>query len=268
MQPPSWNLELIPFIEHEASKHQGRSSVGFSLTKISNALEGLEKGELVAIVAPPGEGKTQLGRTIALDFIAKGMNVVYCTYELTMAQMLNMFTLAGLESCDTKHLLLAPKEHLVKDILFIEKLMEENRKNMVDCLIIDDIHALEERYGFNQPDNTALFLRALAGRLKTLAIKSNCIVITMAHLRKDAIRGKENSLSDIAYSGGLGQVADTILAIRQEAQDLATIEITKSRWAGKKIKVKVKSIDKRFVELQDYEYPPTEIVNKFRSNSL
>lgn len=249
-QIPKWDKSIIPLVDHPSSQSSGRRGINFSLPKLSKAVEGIEKGELVAIVAPPGEGKSQLGRTLALDFIKQAANVLYLTFELSLAQSLAMFQSAGLNEMESKKLLLAAKEHTVKDIAFVEKIMEENR-GTVDCLIIDDFHSLEEKYGFKQPDNTAMFLRALAGKLKDLALKENCIVITMAHLRKDAIRMRDSSIGDIAHSGGLGQVADTIFSIRREKENFSTIEVLKSRWSGVKIKVKVAGANKRFLEVDE-----------------
>lgn len=267
IQIPKWNTDLIPLIDHEASKGGKRQSIKFGLPLLSNALEGFEKGELILITAPPGEGKTQLGRTLALDFVKQGMNVLFCSYELSLSQLKNLFELSGLNETDNKRLLLAPKEHTERDILFVEKLMEANKENSIDCLVIDDFHALEENYAFQQRDTGASFLRAIAGKLKDMALKQNCVVITMAHLRKDAIRQKNNSIGDIAYSGGMAQVSDTIFAIRQEPKDMAIIEIIKSRWSGKKIKVKVSSVNKIFKEVDLYvDQTPAERVNNLYNN--
>jgi replicative DNA helicase len=261
MTIPQWDTSFVPLLEHEASKNTGRKGLNLGLPKLSNTLEGFEKGELIVLTAPPGQGKTQLARTVALNFIQQGLNVVYCTYELTLSQLANLFKISGLEAMDNKYLLLAPKEHIEKDILFIEKLMEANKENLIDCIIIDDFHALEEKYA-HEKDNMLAKMNAIAGKLKELAQKYNCVVITMVQQRKDAIRLKDNSLGDIAYSGRIAQVADTVLAIRSHAENQAIIEIIKSRWAGSKSKIKVESVNKVFMELDIYhEQTPADVVN-------
>lgn len=265
METPNWNTDFIPLLQHPSANNPGRQGLNIGLPELSKALEGLEKGELIVITAPPGQGKTQLSRTISINFINQGLNVAYCTYELTLGQLANLFKISGLEALDNKFLLLAPKEHLEKDILFIEKLMEANKENLIDCLIIDDFHALEEKYA-NEKDNILQKMNAIAGKLKELAQKYNCVVITMVQQRKDAIRMKDNSLGDIAYSGRVAQVADTVLAIRADKDNQATIEIIKSRWAGSKIKVKVKSDNKIFREIAYHEQPPADVTSSLYGN--
>lgn len=265
MTIPQWNTSFIPLLQHEAANNTGRKGLNLGLPSLTQKLEGFEKGELVVITAPPGQGKTQLARTIAINFINQGLNVAYCTYELTLGQLANLFKISGLEELENKYLLLAPKEHLEKDILFIEKLLEANKDNLIDCIVIDDFHALEEKYA-NEKENILQKMNAMAGKLKELAQKYNCVIITMVQQRKDAIRMKDNSLGDIAYSGRVAQVADTVLAIRANGENQAVIEIIKSRWAGSKSKIKVASKDKKFIELELHEYSPTEVVNSLYGN--
>jgi predicted ATP-dependent serine protease len=262
MTEPTWNPEIIPLIDHPAASQLNRQGIKLDLPLLTRSLEGFERGELVMITAPPGEGKTQLARTFTLNFVKQGLNVLWCSYESTLSQLRTLFYMSGLSELDNQRMVLVPKEHTESDINFIEKLMEENPS--VDCLIVDDIHALTQQFIFGPriADNMASYLRGLAEKLKRIAQKRNCIVITMAHIRKDAIKGKDNSLADIAYSAGLGQVADIVLAIRNTGNDMGTIEIIKSRWTGQKLKIKVKSQDKKFTELEEI-LTPAEVVKKF-----
>jgi len=265
MNPPKWIEDIIPLVNHPAANQENRQGIPLNLTLLSTTLEGFEKGELVLITAPPGEGKTQLARTFTMDFVKKSMNVLWCSYESTISQLKTLFFMSGLTEIDNKKMVLVPVDHTESDILFIEQLMETNKANGINCLIVDDIHALTSKHAFEQriADNMASYLRGLADRLKKIAKKYNCIVITMAHLRKDAIKGSDNSLADLAYSGGLAQVPDIVLAIRNTGNNTGTIEIIKSRWSGQKIKIKVKSEKKLFTELPITEqFTPTEIVER------
>lgn len=260
MQIPKWDTSFIPLLQHSDSKGTGRKGLNIGLPSLNQNLQGFEKGEFVAITAPPGMGKTQLSRTIALNFINQGLNVAYCTYELSLRQMTELFKIAGLEEENNKFLLLTPKENLERDILFIEQIMEANKDNYIDCLIVDDFHALQSKYAFEQ--NPLEKMNALADRLKALALKYNCVIITMVQQRKDAIRMKDNSLGDIAYSGRVAHVADTVLAIRGLPNSEGLIEIIKARWSGAKVKVKVKSVNKKFEELTiQYDTSPATILD-------
>jgi len=262
---PKFNTKLVPLVDHPLAQGYSRTGLHFKSTipTLSTALEGFERGELVAITAPPGAGKTQLARTICLDLVNQGVNCLYVSYELTYAQLLRMFNLAGLEGNRNKKLILSPLEHSENDITFIEEIAKQD----IAVLVVDDIHSLEEKYsGVRKTDNMAVVMRGLAQRLKTLAIKNDIVVITMAHMRKDAIDSSSSSLSEIAYSGGIAQVADTVLSIKTDKKTgYAVIEITKSRWAGKKLSIRAESQNKRFVEIDDKT--PDEIVNSFRLNS-
>jgi predicted ATP-dependent serine protease len=247
---PVFNTSIIPLLDHPKAKGYQRKS--FSLTgalpRLSAALEGMEKGELVVITAPPGAGKTQMARTLCLEFAEQGLSCLYLSYELTYAQLSRLFILSGLEALDARRMIYAPEEYSERDITFVEELA---KKNKLDVLVVDDIHSLEERYSvFRRSDNMAVVLRGLADRLKAVAREREMLVITMAHTRKDAINASDSSLSDIAYSGGVAQVADTVLSIKTEkTTGYAVVEITKARWSGAKTKVKCKSVDKKFIEL-------------------
>lgn len=268
MSPPNYNTKIIPLIDHPEAQGYERKGFTFNSTipTISVALEGFERGELVTITAPPGHGKTMLARTLSLDLARQGLNCLYLSYELTYRQLLGLFKKAGLEESQAKRLILAPLEYSERDITFVEKLMEANT---VDVLIVDDLHSLEEKYSYDRrSDNMALLLRGLAQRLKNLAIKKDIVIITMAHQRKDSLNAKESSLSDLAYSGGIAQVSDTVISLKKDKETGdGIIEIIKSRWSGSMAAVRLKAENKIFKEYADYELPPDEVANKFRFTS-
>lgn len=261
---PNYNSKIVPLIDHPSAQGYDRKGLHTSsIPTLSKTLEGFERGELVAITAPPGHGKTMLARTFCIDLINQGVNCLYISFELTYAQLLRIFKLSGLDQMQSKKLILAPLEYSERDITFIEKVVEMNE---IDVLVVDDIHSLEEKYsGQRNSDNMALLMRGLAQRLKNLAVKHEIVVMTMVHVRKDSIDSKQSSLSEIAYSGGIAQVSDTVLSIKTEKETgYALIEVTKSRWSGIKAGVKCKAVDKIFKELEPYELTPNEVVDKFR----
>lgn len=265
---PQFETKIIPLIKHPEAQGYDRKGLALqsSLPTLSTALEGFERGELVSITAPPGMGKTMLARTFCMDLIKQDVKCLYISFELTYSQLLRMFKLSGLELSNHQDLVLSPLDYSERDIAFVEKVVE---MNPLDVVVVDDIHSLEEKYsGFRNTDNMALVIRGLAQRLKNMAIKNNVVVITMAHMRKDAIDNKSSSLSEIAYSGGIAQVSDTVLSIKTEPETgYAIIEITKARWSGKKTKVKAKEDNKIFKELEFWEVEPDEVVKKFKSKS-
>ena len=264
---PNFNTEIVPLLDHPQASGYERGGLTFtsSMPSLSAAVEGFEKGELIVITAPPGHGKTQLARTFSMDMILHGLNVLYLSFELTYSQLARLFQISGLDQLSAKKLILAPTDYSERDIAFVERIVELNE---IDILVVDDIHSLEEKYsGERRTDNMALVIRGLAGRLKNLAIKKNIVVITMAHMRKDTIDSTRSSLSDIAYSGGIAQVADTVLQIKTDTKGNAVVEVTKSRWSGTKIKATCKSVNKLFKELPPNEQPIDDVVNQFRSKS-
>lgn len=261
MNPPKYNIKTIPLLTDPNSQNFERRGIKTtSLPFINNALMGFEKGELVVITAPPGMGKTQLARTLCLDFIGQGLNCLYVSFELTYSQLLGMFLQSGLENMDSKLEILKPELESEQDITFIESLTKENT---FDVLVVDDLQALEEKYSlYRNSDNMALVMRGLAQRLKNLAKNQNRIVMTMVHTRKDAIKNSDSSLADIAYSGGIAQVADTVLSIKTDSEGYAVIEIIKARWSGGKMKVKCVSENKKFIELSQLnDTSPAKLVS-------
>ena len=170
-----------------------------------------------------------------------------------------MFIQAGLGDMSEKLEILKPELETEQDITFVEHLSKSN----FDVLVVDDLQALEEKYSaYRHTDNMSLVIRGLAQRLKDIARNTNKIVITMVHTRKDAINSRESSLADIAYSGGIAQVADTVLSIKTDKEGYAIIEIAKARFSGARIKVKCKSVNKNFIELSEYDEPnPAKLAN-------
>lgn len=268
METVEFNPIQIPLVDHPMAQNYQRRSVAFNLPKVSEALQGLEKGELIIITGSPGSGKSQLARGICLDLINQACLCSYVSYELSYGQLLNMFILAGLNETENRKLVISPIDVAERDVAFIENLVE---KTKVDLIIVDDIHALTMKYAFNPriADNMASYLRGIADKLKELAIKHNIIVITMVHTRKDSIDNKTSSLSDMAYSGGFAQVADSVISIRTDKKDgCAILDITKARFTGNKISVKCKSINKKFKEIDFYvDHTPAGLVDSFRNKS-
>lgn len=260
MTIPTYNTKIIPlYTDPKSQNFERRGIATTSIPLINKALGGFEKGELIIITAPPGQGKTQLARTFCLDFIKQGLNCVYLSFELRYNQLLGMFIQAGLGDMGEKLEILKPEIETEQDITFVEQLC----KGKFDVLVVDDLQALEEKYAtYRHTDNMALVLRGLAQRLKDIARNTDKIVMTMVHTRKDAINSRETSLADIAYSGGIAQVADTVLSIKTDKDGYAIIEITKARYSGGRIKVKCQSVNKKFIELSEYNEPnPAKLVN-------
>ncbi len=268
METEEYNHLQVPLVDHPKAQNFKRKSISFEIPKLSEALQGLEKGELIIITGAPGSGKSQLARGICIDLIKQSLLCTYVSYELSYGQLLNMFVLAGLDEMENKRLVLSPVDIAERDIAFIEKLVETTK---IDILIVDDIHALTMKYAFESriSDNMASYLRGLADRLKALALKYNIIVITMVHTRKDSIDNKTSSLSDMAYSGGFAQVADSVIAIRTDKKTgNAILDVTKARFTGTKTSIECKSINKKFKEIDFYvNHNPAGFVDNFRNQS-
>lgn len=266
MQIPDYNNKIIPIASNP--KNQGFKRLGIksiSLPELSDCLEGFEKGELITIAAPSGGGKTQLGRTLTLDFIEQGLNVLYISFEIPYRQLFGLFQISGLNEMYAKNLILQPEEISERDITFVEKLAE----NPIDVLVVDDVRSLEEKYSiFRRDSNQAIVLGGLMERLKAIAINKEIIVITMAQLLKNSSNSKDTTISDVADSGGIIYKSDTLLAIKRLDEIYSTIEIVKSRWAGVKKKFKVKSVNKKFIKLDPYDYTPAELVDNVREQSF
>lgn len=262
---PKFNEKIIPLITDPASQNFKRRGINAdSIPTLNAAVEGFEKGELIIITAAPGGGKTQLARTLIMDFIEQGLNCLYLSFEVKYNQLLGFFMESGLGNMAAKLEILKPEQENEQDITFVEKLAEQE----FDILVVDDLHALEEKYSFHRnTDNMSLVMRGLAQRLKNIALNKNKIVISMVHSRKDSIDKSDSSLSDIAYSGGVAQVADTVLSIKTEKDTgYAIIEITKARYSGSKKRIKCQSINKKFKEIYALD-TQAKIVNSFLNRS-
>ena len=103
MFPSHDNTEIIPLIDHPEGAYERKGiHTTSSIPTLSKALEGFERGELIAITAPPGNGKTMLARTLCMDMIKQKYKCLYLSYELTYSQLLRMFKLSGLEDYEEK----------------------------------------------------------------------------------------------------------------------------------------------------------------------
>ena len=142
MTPPKYNTQIIPLVDHPQGSYERKGIHTYSsIPTLSKTLEGFERGELVAITAPPGNGKTMLARTLCMDMIKQKYKCLYLSYELTYSQLLRMFKLSGLDEFEEKDLILSPMEYSERDITFVEQLADDND---IDVLVVDDIHSLEE----------------------------------------------------------------------------------------------------------------------------
>jgi len=242
--PQQFNLSKIELINHPNADSTKRRGIKLSIVSLSNDLSGFERGELVCITAPPAGGKSMLARTFAMDFLKQSLDVLYLSFEMTYSQLRRMFDEAGLSTEENKSLIYVPEDIIEKDIAFVEQMAAKHKPTL---LVIDDFLSLEEKYAFNNDNNSALRLRGLAGRLKNIAIKNNIVVLTMLHMKKESLNNKQGSLADIGYSGGMAQVSDIVMQVTRD-QKGGTVQITKSRETGKHSTHYITAVNKIFQE--------------------
>lgn len=220
--------------------------------KINENTGGILSGELVIIGGRSGRGKTGLMCNMAIDSAKRGYKVAFLSLEMSafsiMARFfgseLNINTRAfrlatldphqqvavGQQILDWAELQIFLEDRRITNLKDVERVIRDNKP---DVVFVDYI----QRLFTGKNENRNMELDFIVNRLKSIAIRQQCVVYAAAQLGRQA-EGKENAqISDLRDSGSLEQTADIVMLMnpREENKTEATIQldVAKSRGTGR-----------------------------------
>ena len=183
---------------------------------------------------------------------------LWFSYEVSLDELWRKFEEMGV---DSNFISYSPLKMITGNIEWIEKKIKEAKvKYGTKVVFLDHLGFLaksltnpnDRSLGFNY----ALYLSSLCRDIKRIAINNGVSIFLLVHRTKD--KDDSDDTSDIAYSAGIAQEADTVIMIRREKvksptendiyTNFAFLNITKNRKTGisKRICMEVK--DGRLVE--------------------
>lgn len=193
-----------------------RVSCGFDL--FDDAMKGgFKQGDLVVISGIAGEGKTSLSRTLTYNLCRQGKQTLWFSYEVTVEALHEKFIEMGIEKFYNVY---HPEKNETGNLKWIkEKIIESAKKYGTKFVFIDHIDFLTPADN-RTSDNEAMSYKRIMTELKSLAITLNVVIIVMAHMKK-IDTSKEPDMQDIAYSGGVFQLADYVFMIWREKREFS-----------------------------------------------
>lgn len=213
---------------------------------------GLLSGELVIIGGRSGKGKTGLLCNLAIDSAKKGYSVAFLSLEMSAFAILSRFFgselsintkafrlssltdhekgAVGQQVLDWADLKIFVEDRRISHLRDIERVIRDNKPEVV---FIDYIQRLYS--GKNENRNQELDY--IVNRLKSLAIRNQCVVYAAAQLGRQA-EGVDNAkVIDLKDSGALEQTADQVWLLNPRPNDSKSettiqLDVAKSRSTG------------------------------------
>lgn len=233
----------------------GLLGVATGFPTIDEVTNGLQKGQLIVIVATPKTGKSTLALQIANNIHKQGLSPMFQSFEMTNREQQDRYdSMRALVSHNRliTGQLTADEEKRYKDSL------TQMAKDDTNFWLVDSAHgittsAIHSKVQTLQPDvifidgvylmldeatgesNTPQALTGITRSLKRLAQKTNKpVVITTQALNWKARKGKVTTDS-IGYSSSFLQDADVVFGLEREDEnvdDTRTLKVMASRNSG------------------------------------
>lgn len=233
----------------------GLLGVATGFPTIDAVTNGLQKGQLIVVVATPKTGKSTLALQIANNIHKQNMSPMFQSFEMTNREQQDRYdSMRALVSHNRliSGKLTSDEERRYKDSL------EHMAKDETDFWLVDAAHgittsAIQSKIQTLQPDvvfidgvylmmdentgesNTPQALTGITRSLKRLAQKTNKpIVITTQALNWKTKKGKV-STDSIGYSSSFLQDADVVFGLEREDEnvdDTRILKVLASRQSG------------------------------------
>lgn len=184
---------------------------------------GWRGGELVVLTGSQKAGKTAYTVWLAHEIAKSGVPILYFTYEMNPWYLKEKFEQLG----EVQQVpIFLPLEHNDKTAEWIEeRILEGKEKQATKIVFIDHLHYLipltDERRG-----NSSHTVGAVVRGLKQLAIKTDTIIVLVAHSRrldKDE-RVSVNSIRDSALVANEADLVYTIERLKLKQKRVKTFE--------------------------------------------
>lgn len=224
-------VEPAAIILEEARKKPTKEPYRSGLARLDNTLKGgFFPGQLIVISGTTGMGKTTLAQTFTVNFLEKGINPLWFSYEVAHEDFLEPFERYDKLSLKVIYMPLSMEKHHLAWIE--ERIIESYLKYNTRVVFIDHLHRLVEMNGkqslTEQIGNTVV-------RLKQMALKHGMVIFLLCHIGQEATKSdKELGLGSVRDSSFIEQEADTVLYTwRHEDGETNVLKIAKNRKGGK-----------------------------------
>jgi replicative DNA helicase len=233
----------------------GLLGVATGFPTIDSVTNGLQKGQLIVVVATPKTGKSTLALQVANNVHKQGLSPMFQSFEMTNREQQNRYdSMRALVSHNRliSGTLTTDEEKRFQDAL---SSMSEDETNfwLVDAAHGITVSAIQSKIQTLQPDvvfidgvylmldeqtgesNTPQALTGITRSLKRLAQRTNKpIVITTQALNWKTKKGKVSTES-IGYSSSFLQDADVVFGLEREDEnvdDTRTLKVMAARNSG------------------------------------
>jgi len=170
---------------------------------------GFRGGDLVVISGQTSQGKTTYAQLLTKNLSDKGVPSLWFTYEMNPYYLKEQFDKMG---CDDSLLAYSPlkldKWDIGKSMSMISEAIEDYACKIV---FIDHLHYL---IPLGQATNTSLIVGGVLRELKQLAVKTNTVIVLIAHTKKLA-DDEELSLDSMRDSSLIAQEADSVFLVQR-----------------------------------------------------
>jgi KaiC/GvpD/RAD55 family RecA-like ATPase len=232
----------------------GRIFMGLSL--IDEATGGISDGEVMIIAGRLGTGKSTLSHYVAYNWWKAGLKVLYVSAEMLTPDIFSridgfigkfnprVFRSESASDLTAKiiskvkeetdkeeygEIIVPTMRHKTPDAIFS---MAQDLE--VDAVIIDGIYLLETDGRTKTGSNWERVL-AISNQIKQNAISSRLPVLTVTQIKRNASNKGTSAVydaEDLAYSDGLAQDADFVIAIRPDdvEPELVELQLIKNRF--------------------------------------
>ena len=195
---------VISFKEYASEvKDYNKKGLATGLVKLDEMIEGFHRGDLIAITAPTGAGKTSFCQFLTSQFSKKSVKSLWFSYEVPIEKLIIKF---GNDVPDG----FTPKVLTDRSLTWIEtRIVESIVKYKTSIIFIDHLHYL---FDMTFTKNPSLVIGDIMRNLKILARKYNIVIFIIAHMTK--IRDDEViGLNSIRDSSFVGQESDYVIAL-------------------------------------------------------
>jgi len=223
-------------------------NINIGVKELDEIIGGFRAGQLVVISGPTGQGKTTWCQTLTSKFVSQGVNCLWFSYEMGIADFLEKF--------DGNPLFYLPKELKQNSLVWLEhRIMESMAKYDCKIVFIDHLHYLLEMQKMAEAHSISLLIGMMMRELKKMSIKHEITIFLVSHMRK-LLYDKMPDIDDLRDSSFVGQEADIVMFMKRGKEkdskeeaiknSFATLRIAKNRRTGNLGIIQLELVNKQF----------------------
>jgi len=215
----------------QRSEAKGYLGLETPWSNVTQALGGMNKGEMYTIAARPGMGKTNFALNLFTSVVKRGKSCLYISLEMTSEELLarlasdwanvdySKFNRAELSEFDWASLSGNMFDPYRKNSAYIDdssthtvgtiraKARRVKKAHGLDMIIVDHIGLIDHGH-----DNETIGLGKISREMKRMAKDMECPVVVLSQLNRDCEKrnNKRPMLSDLRQSGSIEQDSDAV----------------------------------------------------------